>query len=251
MGNFESSFNFSKETTDLFRTVLIVLTVVVVLGIIAVQKRGVKDKDSDLPILYQPRVLFTIGGIIGTSIIMAVIEVIFARVILLPQTHSVIINNARIAGRALANNNEDEFTKAGLLGLTPVGLTNVEDSISYSLGKTEEIKVKKINNYAFASVIIPVFILLFLFYSITRRIKLSNQKYGRDKINSVHFMALAYGVIFSVLVFGAFQIVFYVFNLGYNYSSDKKIQMDMADAIREGVKCTTSVPLPIPPLDLP
>ena len=65
---------------------------------IIVQSRARPRLDDALPILRQPRILFAIGGIIGTSMIMMWAEVWMARFVFLPITHALIVNQARAAG---------------------------------------------------------------------------------------------------------------------------------------------------------
>jgi uncharacterized membrane protein len=229
--------------------VCIILIFLTFIGIVIIQKKGNQDKDSELPIFYQPRILFTVGGILGTSIIMAIIEVISSRFIILPRTHSKIINQLRKKGKELESERDNTFTdienEFGLTGFLPPGFVfdqlGQEEALMYSIAKVEEKKVKTVNRYAYLSVIIPLLIISFLIFLIINRLRLTGKTYGiTDVFSFVHVRALFYGILLSVFIFGAFQYVFYLFGIDYKYASNQQVKVRLSEEIRKKLNCDSS-----------
>ena len=236
------------ENQSLF-IVCIVLILLTFIAIVIIQKKGNQDKDSELPIFYQPRILFTVGGILGTSIIMAIIEVVSSRFVLLPRTHSKIINQLRKKGKDLQSEANNTFTdienEVGLTGFLPPGLVfdhlNQQEALMYSIAKAEEIKVKTVNRYAFLSVLIPLLVISFLIFLIINRVRLTGKKYGiTDALSLVHVRALFYGILVSVFIFGAFQYVFYLFGVDYKYASNEQVKVTLSEEIRKKLNCDST-----------
>ncbi|MCP4483707.1 MAG: hypothetical protein GY932_07180 [Arcobacter sp.] len=236
------------ENTSLF-IICIILICLSFIAILIIQNKGNQDKDSELPIFYQPRILFTVGGILGTSIIMAIIEVVSSRFVLLPRTHSQIINQLRKKGKDLESERNNTFTdidnEFGLTGFLPPGFVfdqlGQQEALMYSLAAVEEKKVKTVNRYAYLSVLIPLLIISFLIFLIINRLRLTGKKYGiTDVFSFVHVRALFYGILLSVFIFGAFQYVFYLFGIDYSYASNQQVQVRLAEEIRKQLNCDSS-----------
>lgn len=236
------------ENTSLL-IICICLICLCFIAILIIQKKGNPDKDSELPIFYQPRILFTVGGILGTSIIMAIIEVVSSRFILLPRTHSKIINQLRKKAKDLESERNNTFTdidnELGLTGFLPPGFVfdqlEQKEASMYSIAKLEEKKVKTVNRYAYLSVLIPLLIISFVIFLIINRLRLTRKKYGiTDVLSLVHVRALFYGILLSVFIFGAFQYIFYLFGIDYSYSSNQQVKVTLAEEIRKRLNCDSS-----------
>lgn len=220
-----------------------------------VQYRGAPDPDASLPILYQPRVLFAIGSIIGTSMVMMWFEVLFARWVLLPQTNSQVVKVARDVGRLITPGQgvkPEDLVDQGSIAFLPeemvdyvfdvdstTGLPRIQqemDPVAYTLAQAEERKIRKNNNYAFLSVLYPFMFLAFLLYLIHLRLYVTGRDNGYKHLLSwTHTRAMIGGIVLSVIVFGSFQYVFYLFARKYKYISIEQIRLNMTKEVRDSV----------------
>ncbi len=188
------------------------------------QINGQPDPDSGLPMLMQPRLLFALGAIIGTSMVMMWLEIALLRWVLLPQTHSSLLITARMQGE---NNEKKSQT------LVPSMFSEEGEAALYALAEAEERKVRKLNFYVMISPIVPFLILVWFVMLIRNRLKTIGDRYGYPNLHKwYHFRAVIFGVITSVVLFSAFQALFYFYTQSFKRPNAGSIQFLITDALR-------------------
>jgi hypothetical protein len=221
--------------------VLIAFVVVFILSEVVAKR----DPNRGVPVFNQPRILFGIGSIIGTSMCMMWAEVLMLRYIILPGAHAQILNLARCTGIELDSVDSvfgfesGDASKKNQLGLLPgeiLAQSGTEsDATLYTLSQAEEEKVVKINRYAYFSMLYIFFFLGFIIFLI--HLRLHRLSKGSNIHAWAHTRAVFLGGILSVGLFGWFQYWFYMFAIRYKYFTPTIIAQNTSDFIREEIGC--------------
>jgi hypothetical protein len=218
---------------------LIYSTIATFVGILVafylLQRTGYPDPDSGLPMLMQPRLLFALGAIIGTSMVMMWLEIAVLRLVILPQAHASLLNTARRQGEQNKQRLEDELNNQ-LEGetLIPSAFEAESGAALYAAAKAEERKVRMLNFYLMISPIVPFLFLIWFVTLIRNRLKMIGDRYGYPNLHKwYHFRAVIFGVITSVFLFGGFQAYFYFYTRSFKQPNTDSIQFMVIDALRE------------------
>lgn len=191
---------------------------------VAVQIRGRSDEEAYLPAFSQPRVMFAVGSIIGTSMVMMWVEVFLLRMVILPSAHSQVLTELRCGVDGLVSPVGGLEEQLGLeLGLD---LDKVPEfrAAMIALAKQDMSLVLQINNYAVLNMAWFFVFLAVLMLLIWKHLKWIGRTYKLKHVTSIsHILAAIYGVLFGFVLFGLFQYAFYRLAINYTYPGANEI----------------------------
>lgn len=201
---------------------------------------GFMEYDPNLDFWDQPRLLRGLLSILGVSAVMIWVEVLFHRFVLLPEGNAAVKNQIRCAHKSLDKPidemSEEELKEAfgddiafsSLIGIS--GSIGTDKASLLGLYNLENMKLDKANKYAYLSMFIPFFVVLFLMYRVYYKLKQDRYKHHYIPVFGGYAMeGVALSVFLSVLLFLGFQIVFYLYGLEFNFADGLELSTELRE----------------------
>ena len=208
-----------------------------------VPSAGFMEYDPYLSFWDQPRLLRGLLSILGVSCVMIWVEVLFHKLILLPEANAAVKNPIRCQHKTLPKP-IDEMTDEELKeafggsgsGIDFSAMLGISGSIGsdraslMGLYNLEATKLDKANNYAYLSMFIPFFVVLFLMYQTYYKLKTDRYRHHVVPVFGGYAIeGVVLSVLLSVVIFTVFQVVFYFYGREFEFETGGEMAAELRD----------------------